>query len=94
MLGQRVIRCGEEHVVAVNAEHRGQLEPFRGDFASADGQVPGPVLVGVRDDRPGTGARRGSGNQLHPSFVVGLGQGFCMPGRRVDCQETDAPLVA
>jgi hypothetical protein len=78
----RLFGRGEQHVVAVYAEHRPQLQPRRGDGGAVRGQPPGGAVVGVRHENAGAGARGQAGYELDPAVVALLeaDRGLAGPG--------------
>jgi len=89
----RLLGCGEQHVVAVYAEHGAQLQARRGDGDSVHSQVPRAAQIGVGDNGAGAGAGRQAGDQLDPALVVLLAQHRCLAADRVDTDKPDGALV-
>jgi hypothetical protein len=89
----RLGRRGEQHLVAVHAEHRLHLKAGRRDRVAVHGQIPGPVQVGMRHHRAGGGAGGGARNQQHPARVALLAQDGRLAAGRVDAEEPHRELV-
>jgi hypothetical protein len=90
----RLLGRGEQHLVAVHAEHSPQLKTRRRDGDPVHGQMPGALQISVGDEGARAGARRQAGDQLHPALVASLVQDPRLAVDRIYAEKPDGALIA